>query len=182
MTDSNPKIADLSEILAGRTFPKTQVPVFFDEDLQYKLSLLERAMVAAPLDEGITAKRDELLETLKAHKYTVHLTGVPRRLKKDLLETVMEKYPQQVETNFLGQKMVKENPKADEEYANKRLALHIERLEFPDGRIVPGSEEVAVFLRGEAPDSAMNAIENGVLELDEGAKSGYESAVIDLDF
>lgn len=176
------KIADLSEILAGRTFPKTKVPVFFDEELQYRLNLLERAMVADPTNKEIEAKRDELLEELKEKKYTVHLVGQPRRLKKALIDLVREEYPEEVETNAFGMKSVKENPQADEVYANKRIALHIEKLEFPDGRIVLGSEEVAAFLRAEAPDAAMHAVEMGVVELDEGSKGGYESAVLDLDF
>lgn len=176
--ETNPKVADLAEVLSGRTFPKAEVPVFFDEEAQYRLNILNRALIVDPSNEEVEAKRDELLESLKAQKFVVHMKGAPRRQKREVFVSVQKDFPPEVD--FLGRQ--KENAEADEVYANKMLALHIEKVVWPDGRVSPGSWEVAALLRNEAPEPAIIALQEALKELDAGSKGGYESVVQDLDF
>lgn len=188
----DPKTADLAEIVVGRTFPTTKVPIIFDEDAQYKLNLLDKALSGLPFidttDEiaeqraELTAKREELLDELKSKTYVLHLTGVYSRLKDDLLKSIGERFPAEYETNFIGVKTMKENPEADRTYAQERLALHIVKLEFPDGRINTDAPSVSQFLFENAPETSVFAAQIAIQELESGVKSGYEAAVQDLDF
>jgi hypothetical protein len=172
------KTFNLADVLAGRTFPTTTVKVSFDEERMFQLSKLERGLAADPSNEELEALREKFMEEFKPLFYTVHLKGVDRDTRRDVLNAVLADFPE--ETDFLGRP--KPNPEGDEAYANKSWALFIEKLERPDGAVTTFTEVEAKLFRGRAPDVAINAVEAAIRELSEGAKSGFESAVQDLDF
>ena len=172
------KTFDLADVLAGRTFPTTTVKVSFDEERMFQLSKLDAGIAAQPHNEELEKLREKFMDEFKPLFYTVHLKGVDRDTRREVLNAVLAEFPE--ETDFLGRP--KPNPEGDEAYANKTWALFVEKLERPDGAITTFTETEAKLFRGHAPDVAINAVEAAIKELSDGAKSGYESAVQDLDF
>lgn len=179
------KTTDIGAILAGISYPKTVVSVYMDESLGYliyetdkelqKLSNLGRVEEYNKLEEEL----DKLRETANKARYEVHLTGVSRKTKKDLLTTVMAEFP--TKTDVFGR--VESNFEADEAYANKKWAVHIEKIVAPDGSILaPVLPEDVAFFRDNAPEPALDAIEAAIMELSDGVKSGFEIAAQDPAF
>lgn len=183
MTDTatpDVKTFDLAAALSGRTFPEIVVPVFFDEALQFELNRLDKEIAKTLGEEAdeLSKNREELLEKFKAAVIKVRVKGTPRHIRKATLDKVLEDHPQEY-TPF---GVPKPNPEGDEAYANATWALHVVEITGPDGStLVPSEADIHAF-RNQAPDAAIVAVERAIQELTEGSKSGYETAVQDLDF
>ena len=179
-TEPSPKTFDLAAALAGRTFPEIVVPVFFDEELQFELNRIDKEISTAPAEEAdaLVAQRDELLEKFKQAIIKVRVKGTPRHVRKATLDKVLEEHPNE----YTPWGALKPNPEGDEAYTNATWALHVVEITGPDGStLVPSESDITAF-RSQAPDSAIIAVERAIQELTEGSKSGYETAIQDLDF
>lgn len=176
---------DIGELFAGKAYPKDSVDVYLDEEVAYELSQTTReiakALNANNTDElkVLEARSAELVKRGAASKVTIHLTGVSRGDRKHVLDEILEQFPQQYD--FLGRALP--NPEADDAHANARWALHIERIERPDGSnlVAPKPEEIALF-RAKAPDSAIEDIELKIRGFSEGAKNGFETLAQEQGF
>lgn len=178
--DVSPKTFDLAAALAGRTYPEIKVPIFLDEELQFKLSELDKKISTATNEEveELEGDRQELLGLFHTSVIWVTVKGAPRHVRKATAEKVMADHP--VEYTPLGQ--VKPNPAGDEAIANATWAIHVVEFSTAKGETLVPSEADIIAFRGQAPDSAVVAVESAIHELTSGSKAGYETAVQDLDF
>lgn len=187
MTDTTPnaKTFDVADMFTGKAYPKDSVVVYMDEGAAYELYKLREEALQA-LQEGdekagkaIEKRLKELVKRGAESKYTFHLTGVSRDDRKAVIDLVRSEFP--AEADFLGRE--KPNAEADEKYANLYWALHIEKIERPDGALIVAPDEATIkVIRGNAPDPAINAIESKIRELSEGVKGGFEALVQEHDF
>lgn len=181
MTDVNPRTFDLGAALAGITYPEETIPVFFDQALSYELANLDRKIRIADGEalKKLTALRNELIEKTKSAAILVKLRGVPRELRKATLDSVTAEYP--IEYNAFGQ--AQPNPEADDVYARKIWALHLVSITGPDGSVLePVTEADVDMFRSKAPDTAIGAVEQGIARLTDDTKTGYDTAIRDIDF
>lgn len=180
MTDvtPNPKTLDLGAVLAGVAYPKDVVSVYLREDVAYELNKVNEAINRAQLLgeketlEALEKERDKLIEIGQASRLEFHLTGVSRKVRQAVVDKVDAEFPP--EFNLLGQRMP--NSKADDMHANHMWSVHVEKIVAPDGSesIAPSPENIAQF-REAAPDLAIRAVEAGIKQFTDGAKSGFES-------
>lgn len=177
---ANPRTFDLSAALAGRTFPEIVVPAFLDEAVQFDLSRLDKRIARATNEEApeLEKEREELLAMFKEFALKIKVKGTPRHLRKATLDKVMEQYPQ--ERDSFGR--LKPNDEADEAFALSTWLLHVVEIAAPDGSVLNPTEADIINFRNNAPDSAIVAVEIAIKELSEGSKSGYETAVQEIDF
>lgn len=176
-----PKTAtfDLADVFTGKAFPKDTKDVYLDEETSYEISRLNKESTkAVALNDEDAAKRIEaeftaLIAKAEKSHYVVYLTGVSRQDRKTALEEVMDKYP--MESDAFGR--IKPNEKANDFLANLSWKMHIEKIVDPNGaELVPSLEDIIIF-RDNAPDPAIAVIEEGINELSEGVKSGFETIV-----
>lgn len=176
---------DIADLFSGKAYPKTSVTVYLDEDAAFEIYENSKAAKKALFEENqeaaeaIQKRLEELTKRAESSKVTFHLTGVSRADRKAVLDKTLEEFP--VQRNFLGQEIP--DAKADDAHANRRWALHIERIERPDGsiRVTPTPEEIKVF-RDNAPDLAVKQIEEAIIELTEGASQGFETVAQETGF
>lgn len=180
----NHKTFNLIEVLSGRSFPEHSVPVFFNEELGFEIYTLNREIERAVLldnKEEAKKKDDEfqsLLQKAANERYVVHLKGIPEVLRRDIISKIQEEFPD--ETDILGR--AKPNPKADNEFTKRMWTAYIEYIESPDGSQAFVDEAEAAALFDTAPMSVHESINEGIKELQVGAKSGFESAAKEVDF
>lgn len=188
MTDApDPKTIDFAQVFAGRSYPKDSVPVIVDEELGYRAHKLQQAIREADLlgdsvtATGLQATFDTLVtEALPEVTYTFHLTGVSREDRTAITEKIQAEY--EIETDVFGR--MKPNPEADKAYKALRWALHIERIEGPEGSVAvaPTPENLAAFLAS-APDRAIADVDEKIVELSgEGATDGFDALIRNADF
>ena len=177
---------DIADLFSGKAYPKDTVTVYLDEATGYETRKAEVAIKDAVLahesEEALQAlreSRDKLVEKAAKSRIVVHLTGVSREDRENATKIVTTEFP--TETDFLGR--IKPNPEADEKLTNLYWALHIEKLERPDGSVLaPVTEADAKLFRANAPDSVLEKINKGINELSEGVKGGFESLAQEHDF
>lgn len=188
MTDAltpNPTTFDIADLFTGKAYPKTEVEVFLDEDAAYEITKNSRATTRAVVAEDTAALKDleakhhELVKRAAASKVTFHLTGVSRAERKAMMEKTLEDYP--LEYNLLGRP--NPNPKADEVHADRKWALHTERIVRADGSqiVAPTPDQIHVF-RDNAPDAVVEQIEQAIMDLSDGVKGGFETLVQETGF
>jgi hypothetical protein len=180
MTDAtpNPKTLDLGALLAGVELPTDTVDVYMNAAVAYAISKNRAAHKKAELlgEDGVEALEkefDELVEAGEASRIVVHLKAVPKGVRKALIQKALDKFP--AETNFMGHLVP--NSERDDYHANLRWAAHIEKIVAPHANAeahAPTIEQVESF-REQAPDASVDAIENGIVALEEGAKSGFDT-------
>ena len=187
MTDApNPKTIDFAKVFSGQEYPKDSVSVIVDENLGYKVNQVQKkirvAVLSGDADErkALEAEYDDLAKSAKDATYTFYLTGIPRELKEDLTRTVREEF--NIETDMFGN--AKFNEDAEKAYKSRRWALHIEKIEGPDGSVAvaPTAENLAAFLAS-APDTAIETVDAKIAELSgSGAAEGFDLLIRDADF
>lgn len=176
---------DIADLFTGKIYPKDSVEVFLDEDTAYAIDKNAKAVTRALIEDDkdklkeLAEATEALVKKGAASRVVFHLTGVSRDDRKNILDKVLEEFPQQY--NFLNQPVP--NNAANDALANRRWAIHIERIERANGsvHVAPTPEDIAVF-RGNAPDSAVQAIEEAIEALSEGSKSGFETLVQENGF
>lgn len=194
------KTTDLGAIFSGQEYPKKTFPVYLNHNVGY---LLHQANVAvgeaersltlaenseevsdlAPFTKAVEEARsgyDEALAAVKEHEYTVTIQAQPRAVRKDLWDKANATH--KPETNVLGNE--KTNPKALEQYNDFSWALHVIDFVAPDGetRVKFDNEHQAAYFRGNAPDVAIQRLQNEIDALYDEETSGFEAAVKDIDF
>ena len=183
MTD--PITFDLGLVLAGRSYPRTEVPVYLDEEAGFQIyradQELQRLANLKKVEEynALEEKFQALLKQVNDQRYVFHLKGTPRKIRQDIFKKVRADHPEVIDS--FGR--VVPNPEADEQYALLTWAAHIEKIVAPDGKamVAPSVENLQQF-RELAPDTAIQAVENALSELQTGTKSGFEAAVRESDF
>lgn len=172
------KRLDLLEVLAGRTYPFTDVPVFMDEGLMYDLWKINTACDQDPANKDLETLREGFVKKFKDNTITVHVQTPPRHVRDTVQEKVDEAHPPQF--NMLNAKIPDLN--ADEMYTSLTWAVFITKITGANGdSLVPSAEELDVF-RKSIPDVATSAIIDAINALDKGARSGYEFAIQDPSF
>lgn len=90
---------DLSDVISDRAQPTDEVTVYLNEVAAYAKSKVQDALDKATKAknikevESLTAKLDEVNAELEATAYTVHLTGVPSRMREDIASRALSEYP-----------------------------------------------------------------------------------------
>lgn len=186
MTDAlDPGTFDIADLFTGKVYPKEVVTVFLDEDAAYQINVNSKEITKAVVREDTQAlkeleeKHHDLVRRAASSKVTFHLTGVSRDERQNVLSKTLEEYPQQY--NLMGQPIP--DTKANEVHANRRWALHTERIVRADGSTIVAPDEHAIkVFRGHAPDPVVEEIETAILELSQGVKSGFETLAQETDF
>lgn len=185
MTEApNPKTLDLAAVLSGIEYPTTEVTVYFDEKLGYAIkSVREGVELADRLgknDEAddLHAQLTELVEQVKDAAYTVTIQDVPTHVRKSVLAKTRAKFPDK--KNVFGQP--EENYEQDQEYTRLLWLAMVKKIVDPAGAVAEVDEQVIDNLIKFAPSTAQQTINAGIEDLSEGAKSGFEYAVQELDF
>lgn len=185
MTDLDHKTFDIADMFTGIAYPTDSVAVYTNPDVAYRLHKLGEEALDVVREKNeerareIEVERDELVKQGEASRYVVHLRGQSRDNREAVIDKVRSKYP--AEYDFLGREKVE--PAADKMFANLMWALHIERIEAPNGAIkAPVDESDIRILRGNLEDSEINKIESAIQELSAGAKGGFETLAQEHDF
>lgn len=184
MTELDHKTFDLGNVIAGIKFPEDDVTVYFNEDIGYQIHKAETALRTAEIRGNEEALRnlDEKIEKLKKEvadqAYTVTLRGIPDSTRRICDQKSREKF--EVEYSFLGQPTP--NPERDDYFSSLLWAESIVKVTDPSGAVALPDEKTILDLRNALGRTASLAISNGIRELVDGAKSGFESAAKDVDF
>lgn len=176
---------DIGAVLAGRGYPEVEVPFFLDESAAIALARAEKQLTTLAL-LGKTEEHDALDKTvadlrasLRSQQYVYHLRGVPNKIRQDVRTKAFEKYP--IKRNALG---IEEESEERDSYFTSLLwqALTVKIVD-PNGavQIHPSLETIQQF-RDFAPIAALDAIGQGIQELSQGVKAGFEAAAQDTDF
>lgn len=178
------KTFDVADMFVGALYPTDVVPFYTNPDVAYKFHKLSEDATRAvqtkdeELAKEVEGSREALIRQSEKFRYEIHVRGTSRDNRRRVMEGVEEEFPS--ETDFLNR--VKPNPEADETYANRMWALHIEKIVRPDGAILLADEATVRVIRGNSPDSEIEKVERAIQELSEGAKSGFESLAQEHDF
>lgn len=182
MTDaatSDPKTVNLADILAGRSFPTETVEIYMDEATAYEISKVNAEIEVAKGDtDDLEARREELIKKGAPSRLTIHLRGIPRHDRENIIRTVMDLYPQK--RDFLGRP--EPDIDADNAFTNLIWTAMIEKIEAEAGVVEPVGEDDVRLLRDNAPDQALTLISSAIDALTEGAKSGFEALAQEHDF
>ena len=173
---------DLADVLAGKTYPRDVVSVWFNEELGFSIQKTQELLRATPDThpdyKKLQKELDDLLELGKTQEFKVHIKGSDREQRAAILDSVLTDFP--AETDFLGRS--KRNPEADRAHAEKYWQLHIEKIVAPDGRVNIPDEATIKLFRGKAPDSAIDAVETAMNDLVKKTSEGFEQLKQDLSF
>ncbi len=176
------KNVSIADILSGIAYPTETVDVYMDESTAYEISKVN-AELSVKTRKGLDtseeeSKLDDLVKKGASSLRTIHLQGVSRHDRQNIIRTVMEDHPQK--TDFMGR--VQPDMEADERYTNLLWAAMIQKIESPAGELSPVSEADVKTLRGAAPEPALELINKAVAALTEGAKSGFETLAQEHNF
>lgn len=184
MTESlDHKTFDLVSVLAGRTYPTLDIPVYFNEDLGFRIYQLEKKRREALLLDSEDAKDldkefQELSKSTESEKYTVTLKGIPEHIRRDVTTTVQAQFPSK--KNFMGQEDV--SPEADTLFTKKMWAVYIQAITDPEGAVTTADEKTIDAIYDHAPAGVHKALNVGIGELQGGAEAGFEQAAKEINF
>lgn len=186
MTELDSKTFDISAALTGRSYPEDVVAVYLDEAVGYEIYKneieLRRLSILGKSDEyqELDKETDELKDQIAHSRLEFHIRGLPRKVARDLEKKVTTKYP--VQTNPLNGEEIFNQDR--EEYRNNLVwAAFINRIVDANGAefVAPGPSTIEE-IRNYAPAAALEAIDTAIVQLTQGAKSGFETAAKDADF
>jgi len=179
------KTFDLAAVLEGRDYPEKTVDVYFDESLGMAVSeannilgdLAKKGESSAYKDAE--KKFEDLLKTAEKHRYRVLLRGVPRKVKKDILTRLMAEYPK--DKNIFD--LDSFTPEKEEFYSGLLWEAYVVNITDPSGATSgkPNQDDIRTF-RSYAPQSAVNAIEQGIQDLENEVSAGFEVIARSADF
>lgn len=168
------KTFDLKATLAGRTYAKQTVPIFLDEETMFRFGKVVDK--ANHLDKDAELERDTMVLEFADELIWVTVQGVPRHVRKNLDLTMAKDYP--MDEKSTPDEMVARN----DEFTARYWQLYVVATKGPDGIERVTDRETIDLLIESLPDASFNAIEAAMLELRDGAKSGYENAVMEIGF
>lgn len=90
---------DLADVISDRIQPTDEVTVYLNEVAAYAKSKVQDALDKAAKAknvkevETLTKKLEEVDAELEATAYTIHLTGVPSRMREDIASKALSEYP-----------------------------------------------------------------------------------------
>lgn len=183
MSELDVKTFDLVAAVQGRSYPTLEVKAQLNETLGFEMYQVEKKRQLAQFAskeelEAFDAEFDKLVESAKSETYTIHLRAIPERVKRDLVKKVLTAYPPK--KDFLGNE--ESSIDADDMFSKLNWEAHIVKVVDPSGAESPVNEEVIEVLFGEAPATFHERVNQGIAELQTGAKAGYEAMAKDLDF
>lgn len=172
---------DLNDVISDRAQPTEEVKIYLNEVAAYAKSKIQesidKATKAKKLDEveRLTKKLDEVNAELEATAYTVHLTGVPSRMREDIASKALSEYP------FKLDLMGRDDPANAQKRLERENALlwHAQVTDvvnasgqhkrdwtvgtkMPDGSYEDGTIDLFI---GNLPTSAQVAVDNAIKQL-----------------
>lgn len=176
---------DVAEMFSGASYPTEVVDFYTDSSVAYEFhKLTEQSLEAIKkqddeLAKDIEKRHAELVKKAKDSHYKVHLRGQSRDNIMAIIAKVDEEFP--VEYTFIGQE--KPNAARNEKLTNLFWQLYIEKIDHPNGSVmVSPPEEVIKIIRGQAPISESEKVDEAIKNLRDGVKSGFESLAQENDF
>jgi hypothetical protein len=181
-----PGVFNIVDVVKGRTYPVDQVDVFIDEDVAFRASELDAAIVKISeqmdkktLDkktvdgllkkrEEILERKDKLVEEMGGTRYVFHLTGISEGVRQDIYDKAVKKYPVEYEKNrnaFTGQsdKVELENVERDRYFTSMLWQSSISKIVSPDGQEQDGvTLDDALELRRSLPLASTSAITEAI--------------------
>lgn len=174
----NPKTFDLLAALAGRSYPKETIKVFFDEQAMYAYGQAQDMLDHDPRNEELKKAIDTMLEDLKEMTYLVTVQGIPTHVMDSISESVLEDFP--VKRDSRGN--AKNDFEADKEFHNRLWQAYVVEITDPTGAKANLTKEAIEQFRKVAPAATVKAVNEAINKLRDYADNGYESAVTELDF
>lgn len=111
---------DLTDVISDRAQPTDEVKVYLNEVAAYAKSKIQDKLDRASKGknvkeiESLTKQLEEVDAELEATAYTIHLSGIPSRMREDINSKALSEYPYNVDL------MGRDNP------ANARLRMERE--------------------------------------------------------
>ena len=183
MTEPSAKTFDLQAVLAGRGYPEKVVHVYFDEaagqeirDLNARLTTLSGLGLSDEYDKAEQELFDKM-KSLNERRYEIHLKGVPRKIRADILKSALAKFPSKKDA--FGRDEYDSG--IDDEIARLTYQSRIVKIVSPDGdEKVPTEDDIQAIL-DLAPVADIKTIDSAINELDS-AGEGFEQAARNTDF
>lgn len=177
-----PGVFKISDVLRDRSYPKTVVNIFVDEessfiaaDIDDVVKKMSRDMDKDPKNkellkeyEAKVAERDKIIEEMGGTLYIFHLTGISEGKRDDLYEKALERFPleHEVDRNPLTGEVTrkeKENLKRDKYFTVLLWQEHITKIVAPDGSEQNGiTFEEASELRRNLPLASIGKITEAI--------------------
>lgn len=180
---------DIAAVLDGRSYPEVDVPFYLDESaglalFQANKRLTELALLGRQEDHDLLeGKIAELKKQLAQTRYVITLRGLPVKMRQDLLSDAFTKYPRTSTGIDAALGIDEPSDERDQYFSTKLMQAMAVKIVAPNGAIqVAPSIETIQKLRDYAPQAALAVINEGMNELTDGVKAGFESAVQDTDF
>lgn len=179
MAKADPKTFDLAAALAGRTYPTDTIPVYFDEEKVYELAKAFRASNADPANTEKAEAVTSLMDELKKGAHYITIRGVDPSHINEIIDALDDEFP--LKTDMLGR--VEANKDRGYEFQRRLWALYVIEIKDPKGKVIapPTAEDLHNF-RNTAPESAINAVDEAIKTMREGAEAAYKTMVSDLAF
>ena len=180
-TELTPETFDLISVLAGRSYPTLERPIYFNESLGFEIFQLEKKRSTefdAAKVKKLDAEISKLVKQAKKEQYTVTVQSIPDQARKDIHNAVLDEYPSK--KSLVGQE--EPHPEADSEYTRRMWSAYIQVITNPDGAVTTVDLEVARALHDSAPSTVHETINQAIGELQSGAKAGFEIAAKEADF
>jgi len=179
------KSFSIVNVLAERSYPKTEVSVVLDEATAYEAALvkeeieeLEKKIGSKHSSAEQKSKLEEMYEQLETlthqmmqSSYTFHIRGISEGKREELSKEARKKYPIEYDKNsevsaLLGNSndpKEKPSPERDNLFTDLLWKEHIEKIEDPEGSIQDtiGYNDIKA-LRTNLPLSALAKINNAI--------------------
>lgn len=184
VTPLTPETFDLAGLLSGRDYPSTDIKVYFDEALGFKIHELSQTLpeliTAGELDEAkdTQEKIAALVEATKDAQFTIHLQSVSEGVRRSIHDKVEAEHPTKL--NFMGQP--EPNPQGDHLFRKLLWGTYVRTVTDPQGKVSVVGEREIKSLMDDAPATVQAQINIAINSLHKGAQEGYEFAAKELDF
>lgn len=178
------KTFDLAAVLAGRDYPEIEVPVYFNEKLGFSISVLIDAIAVAETvgdkkqAEKLQKELNALVKSVESERYVVTVTGIPSRVRNNILKSVYEAHPEK--TDMFGRP--EKNMEREELFVKELWVASIVKITAPDGAEVFVDAQEVENLINFAPDTAIRSISDAIEKLSSGSAAGFEYAAREIDF
>lgn len=175
---------DLIGVLSGRDYPTLDIEVYFNEALGfsiYEMSKMLRSVEILGSEDEVKKLDSEikgLVEKAAEHKYVITLKAIPESVRRKIITDVQEEFPEK--TDLLGRPQP--NLAADEEFSRRLWRAYLNKITGPDGASKVIDEADVNALLANAPRTVHEQINEGIAELQTGAKAGFEYAAKEMDF
>lgn len=184
MSELNHETFDLAAVLSGAAFPEVDVDVYFNEAVGFEIYKAEQLLESSEIQENAKLEKDlqkkltKLRKEAESQKFTVTLKGIPESVRKTCNMKAREKFPP--ETTFLGTEQP--DPERDDYFNALLWKYSITKVTDPEGKVAIPTEDQIQELREAVGRTAVQAITDGIRELTEGPKAGFEGKARDSDF